>query len=116
MKVAQLKSGLMGLASASVSSVCCLLPLAVVLLGLGTGAFAATTRPYSFLFISLGLVGLALSYWWNFKQGLGCTGAYCQLIRRVNLGLLIFATLVIAAALVFNLLPGTMAALLTGRL
>ena len=37
------------------SSLCCVLPLAIVLLGLGSGAFMATTMKYTAIFVPIGV-------------------------------------------------------------
>lgn len=44
MSVPDLKPALLSLVSALAASLCCLLPLAVIVLGLGSGAFMAATE------------------------------------------------------------------------
>ena len=51
MKLSNLKAGLVSFSSASIASLCCLLPLAVVLLGLGSGAFMIVTMKYRAIFL-----------------------------------------------------------------
>jgi len=51
MQIFNIKSGMVSLASAFVASLCCVLPLAVVLLGVGSGAFMMTTMKYSNIFL-----------------------------------------------------------------
>ena len=50
-----LVGGIAGMAGATLASLCCLLPLTVVVLGLGSGAFMATTMVYRWLFIPAGV-------------------------------------------------------------
>jgi hypothetical protein len=46
MRVTTLTAGLVAWVGAALVSVCCLLPLTVILLGLGSEAFMATTMQY----------------------------------------------------------------------
>jgi len=46
MKLGSAGAGLAAWAGAVLSSLCCLLPLAVIVLGLGSGAFMAVTMQY----------------------------------------------------------------------
>src|SRR6266851_1897715 len=46
MKLRSLSAGVAALAGAVLSSLCCLLPLTVIALGLGSGAFMAVTMQY----------------------------------------------------------------------
>ena len=46
MRLAALTAGLIAWVGAALASLCCLLPLAVIVLGLGRGAFMATTIQY----------------------------------------------------------------------
>src|SRR5260370_6180281 len=43
---------------ALLSSLCCLLPLAIIVLGLGSGAFMAVTMRYRWLLIPAGVTGV----------------------------------------------------------
>ena len=57
MKLENLNPGLLGLGTAFGASVCCVLPMTVVLLGLGSGAFMTVTMQYRPILYPLGLLG-----------------------------------------------------------
>jgi TRAP-type C4-dicarboxylate transport system permease large subunit len=91
---------------ALVSSLCCLLPLAVIVLGLGSGAFMATTMQYRWLLIPLGVLGVALGFVLYGRERRRCTQAGCRMAgSRVTLGLLIAATVVVASAIIVDQFP-----------
>jgi hypothetical protein len=46
MRLGSIGAGLAAWAGAGLSSLCCLLPLAIIVLGLGSGAFMAVTMQY----------------------------------------------------------------------
>lgn len=106
MRLAGLKSGLVSFGGAFLASLCCLLPLAVVLLGLGTGAFMATTMQYRPLFLPLGIVGVGFGYYLYFREKRRCAALACRMLgARTNLVLLIVASLMLAIEVVFALFP-----------
>ncbi len=99
MRISDLKTSGIGLVSSSISSLCCLLPLAVVALGLGSGAFMAVTMRYSSIFIPMGLVGVSLGYYLYFRERRRCAQLVCQMAgSRVNLALLLVSTLILISA------------------
>src|SRR3989454_6106169 len=55
MKSGSIGAGLAAWAGALLSSLCCLLPLAVIVLGLGSGAFMAVTMRYRWFLIPTGM-------------------------------------------------------------
>lgn len=55
-------AGLVAWAGAVLPSLCCLLPLAVIVLGLGSGGFMAVTMPYRWIFIPVGVLGVAAGF------------------------------------------------------
>jgi len=56
MQAKDLNPSLVSLVGAFAASLCCLLPLAVIVLGLGSGAFMATTMRYQYLLLPLGML------------------------------------------------------------
>jgi hypothetical protein len=68
MKISGLKPIIASLPSAIVASLCCVLPLTVVLLGMGSGAFMMTTMKYSYVFIPAGVIGVGLGYFLYFRE------------------------------------------------
>ena len=115
MRFFDVKSGMVSLASAFVASLCCVLPLAVVLLGLGSGAFMMTTMKYSNIFTPIGVIGVSLGYFLYFREKKKSTACGCPMrSKKLNLTILIFATILIVLSVVFNLFPEFIAALFEG--
>jgi len=68
------------------ASICCLIPLAVIFLGLGTGAFMATTMKYQPIVFPLGVLGLATGYFFYFRERKRCQHLGCKMVgSRLNL-------------------------------
>ncbi len=106
MKVGDVKSGAVSFLSAFAASLCCLLPLAVILLGLGSGAFMVTTMKYRAILIPLGAGGLALGYFLYFRERRRCRTLACRMGgAKLNLTFLIVATVVVATAIVLDQFP-----------
>ena len=106
MNVGSFKAGVVSLSSAFVASLCCLLPLAVVLLGLGSGAFMMVTMQYSYIFLPVGVIGVGLGYFLYFGEKRRCNTVGCAFVgRKSNLTLLIGATVMVTAALLLNFFP-----------
>jgi hypothetical protein len=106
MTLTNLKSSAVGMLSASIASLCCLLPLAVVVLGLGSGAFMAVTMTYSSIFIPAGILGTGVGYALYVRERRRCARLGCRMMGSlVNLALLMLSTLVLAAAVALTALP-----------
>ncbi len=115
MRLADIKPLLLSVPAALLASLCCVLPLAVVLLGLGSGAFMMMVMPYSYIFIPLGMIGVGLGYFFYFRERRRCSSASCHMkAGKVNLAALVAATLLVVLALLFNLFPAAFAPLLGG--
>jgi hypothetical protein len=86
---------------ALLSSLCCLLPLAVIVLGLGTGAFMAVTMRYSWLLIPAGVLGVATGFVLYARERRRCDALGCRMAgSRVTLALLIVASAVLVTSVV----------------
>jgi len=106
MNLPSLKSGMVSVSAAIVASLCCLLPLAVVLLGLGSGAFMMVTMQYRSIFLPAGVIGVALGYLLYFRERRRCSSLGCMFVsRRSNLALLLFATVVVGVAIILDIFP-----------
>lgn len=89
------KEGLIGLITALAASSCCLLPLVVVFVGIGSGAFMMTTMKFRPILFPLGLVGLATSYYLYFRERRRCQTLACAMVgKTLNLVTLTLATLI----------------------
>ncbi len=115
MKISSLKPIIASLPSAMVASACCVLPLAVVLIGLGSGTFMMYTMKYSIIFIPIGVIGVALGYFLYFRDKKKSTACGCPMPSgRLNLIILIFATMMVVISIIFNTFPELIAPLLEG--
>lgn len=93
-------------AGAVLSSLCCLLPLLIIVLGLGSGAFMATTMRYRWILIPLGVVGVVAGFALYMRERRRCGELACRMAgSRVTLGLLILASLVVATAIALDRFP-----------
>ncbi len=107
MDLSTIKVGLVSFSSALVASLCCLLPLAVILLGLGSGAFMMVTIQYRYIFLPVGVIGLGTGYYLYFKEKQHCSSIGCTFVgRKTNLALLLVATVMVAGALLLDFFPG----------
>ncbi len=106
MTLKSLQAGLVSFTGAMIASLCCLLPLTVVLLGLGSGAFMMVTMQYRSIFLPAGVVSVGLGYYLYFREKRRCATLACAFAgRKTNLALLMFATVVVATALVLDIFP-----------
>jgi mercuric ion transport protein len=113
MKIAGLKPFMASLPSAIVAASCCVIPLAAILLGIGSGAFMMYAMKYSYIFIPIGVTGVSLGYYFYFREKKKCKALACRMAGgRLNLISLIMATAIVLVAIVINLFPGRIAQLL----
>jgi hypothetical protein len=106
MKTGTIGASLLAWGGALASSLCCLLPLAVIVLGLGSGAFMAATMQYRWLLIPAGLVGVAGGFVLYVRERRRCDALGCGMAgSRTTLTVLIVATVVVAAAIVLDQFP-----------
>lgn len=93
MRIGDAKPALIGLGSAFGASLCCALPLAVVLLGLGSGGFMMYTMQFRILLYPLGLLGLGTAWWLLWREERRCEALACRMVGgRTNLVLVIVST------------------------
>jgi hypothetical protein len=115
MGLSGIKAGLVSFLAAVVASLCCLLPLMVVLLGLGSGAFMMVTMQYRIIFLPTGVIGVALGYLLYFREKRRCNSLGCAFVgRKTNLALLMFATVVVSVAIILDIFPELTSEILQG--
>ena len=115
MKLGNFKSALVSLPSAVLASLCCLLPLLVIVLGLGSGAFMMYTMRYTYVFIPIGIAGVTIGYILFFREKKKCEAMGCRMAgKNINLVLLIIATLMLIIAVLLQIFPEFTASLITG--
>lgn len=106
MRLADLKAGGLASGGAVLASLCCLLPLAVVLLGLGSGAFMAVTLRYRPILLPLGIASVSAGFWLYVRDRKRCAALGCRMAAgRVNLWILTLATVVLLAEILLALFP-----------
>lgn len=106
MRVVALTAGLVAWAGAALASLCCLLPLAVIVLGLGSGAFMATTMQYRWLLVPAGVVGVVTGFALYVRERRRCDALACRMTgSRITLALLILASLVVTTSIVLDRFP-----------
>ena len=106
MKLGALGAGATAWVGAVLSSRCCLLPLAVIVSGLGSGAFMAITMRYRWILIPAGVVGLVAGFRLYVRERRRCAAVACRLAgSRTTLAALIVASLVVATSIVLDRLP-----------
>lgn len=106
MRLGSAGAGLAAWAGALLSSLCCLLPLGVIVLGLGSGAFMAVTMQYRWILIPTGVLGVALGFALYVRERRRCAQLACRMAgSRVTFALLIAASLVVASAIVLDQFP-----------
>jgi TRAP-type C4-dicarboxylate transport system permease large subunit len=115
MRLGSAGAGLAAWAGALLSSLCCLLPLAVIVLGLGSGAFMAVTMQYRWVLIPTGVLGVVLGFVLYARERRRCAQLACRMAgSRVTLALLVAASLVVASAIVLDQFPEMTSDLLVG--
>lgn len=103
MRLSTLGAGAVAWIGAALSSLCCLLPLAVIVLGLGSGAFMATTMQYRWLLIPAGIIGIVTGFALYMRERRRCDALSCKMAgSRVTLALLIVASLVVTTSIMLD--------------
>jgi hypothetical protein len=106
MKVGPIGAGLAAWVGAALSALCCLLPLAIILLGLGSGAFMAVTMQYRWILIPTGVLGVTAGFVLYIRERRRCDRLGCRMAgSTITLALLIAASLVVATSVVLDRFP-----------
>ncbi len=91
---------------AGLSSLCCLLPLAIITLGLGSGAFMAVTMRYRWILIPAGVLGVTTGFILYIRERRRCNAVACRMAgSRVTLAVLVIASLVVTASIALDRFP-----------
>ena len=106
MRLGAVNAGAAAWLGATLSSLCCLLPLAVIVLGLGSGAFMAVTMQYRWILIPAGVLGVVTGFVLYVRERRRCKALACRMAGgRVTLALLILASMVVAASITLDRFP-----------
>ncbi len=98
--------GAAGVVAAVLAASCCLLPLALIAAGVAGAGLMMTMMRYEWLTLPLGVLGLAGAYGLGVRNRQQCTTAGCRFVgERLNLTMLVFATVIVAAALLLRVFP-----------
>src|SRR3989449_11684116 len=113
MRLAPIGAGVAAWIGAALSSLCCLLPLTIIVLGLGSGAFMAVTMQYRWILIPAGVLGVTAGVFLYLRERKRCHTLGCRMAgSRVTLALLILASLVVATSAVLDRFPEVTSTLL----
>jgi mercuric ion transport protein len=108
-------SGTTGLVAALVAASCCLLPIALIALGVVGAGFMMTMMRYEWITLPVGVLGLAGAYAAYFRTRRQCQTAGCRFAsERLNRVLLMVATPIVIFALLLRFFPSWTAGLLSG--
>ena len=108
MKLGSVGAGVAAWTGALLSSLCCLLPLTVIALGLGSGAFMAVTRQYRWILIPTGILGVLAGFALYIRERRRCDALACRMAGgRTTLALLVLASLVVVTVIVLDRFPET---------
>jgi Cu/Ag efflux protein CusF len=114
MDVRAFKPALLSLIAAFAAALCCVLPLAVIVLGLGSGAFMATTMRYQRILLPLGILGVSAGYLLYFRERQRCQSLVCTMAgSRVNFVGLGLATAVLLGEVALVAFPEGVSQLFT---
>ncbi len=114
MAIPDIKPALVSLVGALAASLCCLLPLAVIVLGLGSGAFMATTMRYQWILLPLGALAVATGHVLYARERRRCQALVCTMAgRRLNLMALGIATMLLLGEILLVAFPEGASTLLT---
>ena len=106
MRTTTLTAGLVAWVGAALASLCCLLPLTIIVLGLGSGAFMATTMQYRWLLVPAGIIGIVTGFVLYARERRRCDAMACRMAgSRIALALLIVASVVVTTAIVLDRFP-----------
>jgi hypothetical protein len=106
MRVTTLTANVVAWVGAALASLCCFLPLTVIVLGLGSGAFMTTTMQYRWLLVPAGMIGIIAGFVLYLRERRRCDTLACRMAgSRVTLALLILASLVVTTAIVLDRFP-----------
>jgi hypothetical protein len=106
MTLGSLGAGIAAWAGALLSSLCCLLPLTVIALGLGSGAFMAVTMQYRWILIPTGILGVLAGFALYIRESRRCEALACRMAGgRATFVLLVLASLVVVTAIVLDRFP-----------
>jgi len=114
MHIKDLRPALVSCVGALAAALCCLLPLGVIALGLGSGAFMATTMRYQSMLLPLGVLAVTAGYVLYFRERRRCQKLVCTMAgSRVNFLALGLATVVLLGEMVLVAFPEAASRLLT---
>jgi hypothetical protein len=106
MKPETIGAGVVAWVGAALSSLCCLLPLTVIALGLGSGAFMAVTMQYRWLLIPAGIAGVLAGVLLYVRERRRCDALACRMAGgRIALAALALAALVVTTSIVLDQFP-----------
>jgi hypothetical protein len=107
MRLGAFGAGLVASVGVVLSSLCCLFPLAMIVLGLGSGAFMAATMPYRWFLIPAGVLGVGAGFALYARERRRCDALGCRMVGSRIMSLVVVTTIAL------DQFPGVTSDLLT---
>lgn len=99
-----MKAKNLGIFSAIFASICCVGPVVLILLGLGTLGIGAIIGKYHWWFLSAGILLIIIAWRYYFKEKKTCDLRACQMEnKKLTLFILVIATLIVIFFIGLNL-------------
>ena len=99
-------AGVVAWMGAALSSLCCLLPLTVITLGLGSGAFMSATMRYRWFLIPAGIAGVLAGFILYLRERRRCDALACRMAgSRITLAMLVLAAVVVTSSIALDRFP-----------
>ena len=106
MQIRNVQSAGAGLLSALLAASCCLIPLGLIAVGIGSVGWMMTMMRYQWLTIPGGILFLGLAYYSYFQERRRCTQAGCRYVgKRSTIVTLLFATGIVSVAMAAVIFP-----------
>ena len=105
--------GATGIVAALLAATCCILPIALIFIGVAGAGLMMTMMQYEWITLPLGTIGLIAAWGLYFREKRRCETQACHFVgRRANQILLGLGTIVVVAALLLKIFPSWTAAIL----
>ncbi len=105
--------GATGIVAALLAATCCILPMALIFIGVAGAGLMVTMMQYEWITLPLGTIGMIAAWGLYFREKRRCETQACRFVgRRANQVLLGLGTIVVVAALLLKIFPSWTAAIL----
>ncbi len=99
--------GLTGAVAATIAASCCVIPIALIALGLASSGLMVSMMRYEWLTLPFGVAGLAVAFVLYGRERRRCDTVGCRFVGRRATGVVLgLAAMIVMAALLLRVLPG----------